>query len=537
MKITYLKNGKTHNTTESNSDLEVSVLDQDHRYTVNVIAKNDVTLVSVNNVIPFHVNFRDLYFLNGYQSWTDSHEYSLFKRLRNIDKSPHIISRMFAMKAYGDSYFYKYSIRKSHGYDFYYSKGKYESFIINLIPNTAYLVVEMIKDNRNLHLTSDVNGLKLKKGQVSTILDYYFFDNYQKGLEKFNEVYPKKNIEKLFGYTSWYNYYQNINEEIILRDLDALDSRFNLFQIDDGYETFVGDWLDVDKNKFPNGLKSIVERIHSKGYKAGLWLAPFVAEEKSKIFQEHQDWIKRDAKGKLVKSGGNWSGHYALDLEKKEVREYIKKCLEHYMSLGFDFFKLDFLYAAGLIPSDGETRSQTQRKAYQFLRDVLKDKIILGCGANIANSIDIFDYLRVGPDVSLIFDDVSYMRLFHRERISTKVTIQNTIYRSFFNQRLFANDPDVFLLRDGNIKLNSEQRKALTKINALFGSLLMTSDNISCYQKAQSEILNEALELFNKAEVISHETKGKTIKVIYKIDNKEHEFLYNTKKGVLVYER
>ena len=537
MKIAYLKNGKTYKTTASNSDLEVNVLNNDHRYTVNVSAKSDITLVSVNNVIPFHVNFRDLYFLNGYQSWTDSHEYSLFKRLRNIKKSPHIISKMFAMSAYGDSTFYKYSIRKSHGYDFFYSKGKHESFIINLIPNTAYLLIELIKDNRNLHLTSCVDGLKLAKGQSLTVLDYYFFDNYQKGLDKFNEVYPKKNIEKLFGYTSWYNYYQNINEGIILRDLEALDTRFNLFQIDDGYETFVGDWLDVDSNKFPNGLEPIVKRIHDKGYKAGLWLAPFVAEEKSKLFKEHNDWIKRDRKGKLVKSGGNWSGHYALDLDKEEVRNYIKKCLEHYMSLGFDFFKLDFLYACGLIPSEGETRSQTQRKAYQFLRDILKDKLILGCGANIANSIDVFDYLRVGPDVSLIFDDVSYMRLFHRERISTKVTIQNTIYRSFFNQRLFANDPDVFLLRDGNIKLNSEQRKALTKINALFGSLLMTSDNISGYHEEQSKILNESLNIFKNSEIVSFETKGKNIKVIYKVDNKEHEFLYNTKKGVLVYDR
>ena len=43
--------------------------------------------------------------------------------------------------------------------------------------------------------------------------------------------------KKLFGYTSWYNYYQNINESIILRDLDALDSRFELFQIDAATET------------------------------------------------------------------------------------------------------------------------------------------------------------------------------------------------------------------------------------------------------------------------------------------------------------
>ena len=280
-----------------------------------------------------------------------------------------------------------------------------------------------------------------------------------------------------------------------------------------------------------------MDKIHSRGFKAGLWLAPFVAEEKSKLFKEHKRWFKKDEKGKLVKSGGNWSGHYALDLSKKEVRDYIQKSLEHYMDLGFDFFKLDFLYAAGIVVDKNKTRSQTQREAYQFLRDVLKDKLILGCGANIANSIDIFDYLRVGPDVSLEFDDVAYMRMFHRERISTKVTIQNTIYRSFFNQRLFANDPDVFLLRDGNIKLSAQQRKSLTKINALFGSLLMTSDNIASYNADQNKVLQESLDIFKSGEVISYEAISNKIKVIYKVNNVQHELLYDTKKGVLLHDR
>ena len=81
-----------------------------------------------------------MYFLNGYQSWTDTKEYKLRERLRNIKKSPHIISHMFAMDKYGDASFYNYSIRKSHGYDVFYSKGKYESFIYNLNYKTAYLI-------------------------------------------------------------------------------------------------------------------------------------------------------------------------------------------------------------------------------------------------------------------------------------------------------------------------------------------------------------------------------------------------------------
>ena len=174
------------------------------------------------------------------------------------------------------------------------------------------------------------------------------------------------------------------------------------------------------------------------------------------------------------------------------------------MDLGVDFFKLDFLYAAALPQYEGKTRCMVQDEAYQLLRSILGDRLILGCGANIINSYEHFDYLRVGPDVSLDFDDVFYMRLFHRERVSTKITIQNTIYRSFMNNHLFGNDPDVFLLRDENIKLTLPQREALSKINALFGSVLMTSDDIATYDEEKKALLAEALHLFRDAKV-SHQ--------------------------------
>ena len=185
----------------------------------------------------------------------------------------------------------------------------------------------------------------------------------QEGMAQYLADFPGKPVEKLFGYTSWYNYYQNINEEIILRDLNALDSRFNLFQIDDGYETFVGDWLDVDTAKFPNGLKPILDNIHNRGFKAGLWLAPFVAEEKSKLFKEHNDWIKRDSKGKLVKSGGNWSGHYALDLDKQEV---MSEDLTHYHLICTMQLKLeDIVVAREKLEAVGLLRSYFKKEEVQ----------------------------------------------------------------------------------------------------------------------------------------------------------------------------
>ena len=534
MFVHYLVNNKHMKTSMSNMDMEVFSFHKDNRHVVSIKAKKDITLVSADTKIAFFVNYFDHYFLNGYQSWTDTKEFYLQKRLRNIKKSPHIITHMYAMDKYGDSSFYHYSINKSHGYDIFYARGKYECFLYSLNYSNAYLIIELIKNQRCLHLVSDIKGIELKKGEEINVFDYRYFNSYEEGIEGFNKDFPLLNKEKLFGYTSWYNYYQNINEEIILRDLDALDERFNIFQIDDGYESFVGDWLEIDQKKFPNGLEGIVDKIHSKGYKAGIWLAPFAVETNSKTFKEHQDWLVKDKHGKPLKTGGNWSGFYSLDIYNKDAREYIKKCLLHYVDLGFDFFKLDFLYACALLPTKGKSRSMSQKEAYHFLREVLKDKLILGCGANIIDSYEEFDYLRVGPDVSLIFDDAAFMRMFHRERISTKVTLQNTIYRHIFDQHLFGNDPDVFLLRDTNISLSKEQRKALITINALFGSVLMTSDNIASYDEEKKDVLSNALNLFKNAKVVSISRRGrKYIDIIYELDHKNHKLVYNTEKGVL----
>ena len=534
MRIVYFKNGKKHTAQSSNSDFTINEERVGNRTIIKLTAKEDVVLHKADVSYPCHINHKDLYFLNGYQSWTDTKEYKLSTQLRDIRKSPHIISHMFAMSAYGDANFYNYSIRKSHGYDVFYSKGTFESFIFSLNYKTAYLIIELIKDRSSIHLISDVEGLKVSKNQEVTVFDYCYYDNFEKGLYAFWDAFPIRNVKKVLGYTSWYNYYQNINEEIINRDLEALDSRFDVFQIDDGYETFVGDWLDVDSKKFPNGLKPIIDKIHSKGFKAGLWLAPFAAETKSRLFNEHPDWIRKDKKGHPIKAGGNWSGFYSLDLENPEVIDYIKKCLTHYMEMGVDFFKLDFLYAAALPNYEGKSRCQVQDEAYQLLRTTLKNKVILGCGANIINSYEHFDYLRIGPDVSLEFDDVFYMRMFHRERISTKVTIQNTIYRSFMNNHLFGIDPDVFLLRDDNIKLSKAQKEALSKLNALFGSLLFTSDNIATYDEEKKQLFDQVLNIFYNAHNRRYITKGDLIDITYELYGKPQHLVYNIKKGVFV---
>ena len=534
LSVSYIKDGLLIKTGSSNSDIEISEKEESGRYTVTVKAIEDITLECGQTVYNTKINDGDLYFLNGYQSWTDTKEFYLSEKEKNIKKSPKFVVDMFAMDKYGDSNFYEYSKNKLHGYDVFYSKGSCESFIYSLNYEKAYLIFEIDKKEKTLSLISDIKGLELKQGEEFTVFDFRHYNSYKEGIESFNLHFTSRQYEKVFGYTSWYNYYQNINEKIITRDLDALDSKFNLFQIDDGYETFVGDWLDVDKTKFPNGLKPIVKKIHEKGFKAGIWLAPFSVEEKSSVFANHKDWIKKDENGNLVKTGGNWSGFYPLDLDNEEAVSYIRKSLEYYMELGFDFFKLDFLYCASYLPYRGKTRCMVQNDSYNLLRDILKDRLILGCGANTLNSYGKFEYLRIGPDVSLEFDDVFYMRPFHRERISTKNTLQNTIYRSIFNGHLFGCDPDVFLLREENIKLNKKQKLSLITINSLFGSVLMTSDNVGEYNGEAKRLLENSLDIFFNAKEKEFRRDKEFICISYVLDGKKHELKYNTKKGELI---
>ena len=545
MELKYLFNGSLTSSKESSNIVLIEEVKKDNRVTITIKAKEDIELISALYNVPYSFTKKDLIFLNGYQSWTDTKETyfsereklskraARFKGELSFEKTKDNLLNKYAFDRYGDALFYPYSKHKLHGYDVFYVKGFKQCFSFNYNYKMAMLTYEIDKKKKSLNMYSDIKHFKLHKGEEFKIFDFAIYDNVEEGLKEFKTFFSLLEDKKILGYTSWYNYYQDIKEDIILRDLEGLDNRFNLFQIDDGYETFVGDWLDIDKKKFPNGLKDIVTKIHDKGFKAGIWLAPFVAEEKSKLYINHKELFKKDENGNPIKCGGNWSGFYVLDLENSEAISYIKKCLNYYMDLGFDFFKLDFLYAVSLPKYDKYTRAMITDYAYKLLRDTLKDKMILGCGALPIQSRGYFDYLRVGPDVSLIFDDVWFMRFAHRERISTKVTLQNTIYRSIFNRHIFLNDPDVFLLRSNNIKLSNKQKEAILIIDALFGSVLMTSDNIKDYDDNSNELLNYAFDLAKNAKDISYKRNGKYITLSYNIRGKNVITRYNTKKGVL----
>ncbi|MEG2721066.1 MAG: alpha-galactosidase, partial [Oscillospiraceae bacterium] len=337
------------------------------------------------------------------------------------------------------------------------------------------------KDLEGITINGEYTAFDLftKKGEYDEIFDSYF--------EAMN-IKPLTD-KKIKGYTSWYNYYQNINEEVILRDLDALCSKanglFDTFQIDDGYQVAVGEWLNVDKKKFPNGMKPIAQAIHKNNLQAGIWLAPFGIQHNSQLVKQHPDWLICNEKGKPICVGGNWGGFYAVDIYNEEVRDYIKKFFNVILNeWGYDLVKLDFLYAAAILPRNNKTRGEIMYDAIDLIREAVGDnKKILGCGVQMMPCFGKVEYMRIGADMSLNWKNSLSRKMMHREDVSTINALNNSIYRRHLNERAFLCDPDVFLIRDYNVKFTFEQRKLLAKFIKIFGGVIFTSDDVNRYNK------------------------------------------------------
>lgn len=480
------------------------------------------------------------FFVNGYQSWTTSREYKRGDRqfgLRSVSNLP------FARKqsgAVGDYHFTEYGKDLFHSFTYtYFINGEKVEVVGSLNERTGYTIMYADMRESVFAVVKDIEGLTVV-GEYELFDLVYCNGTYEEAFDKYFDAYPMKKtgrVDRLCGYTSWYNYYQNINEKIILRDLDGLKragESATIFQIDDGFETAVGDWT-IDKKKFPNGLAPIVDKIHEQGLKAGLWLAPFSAQFKAKVIKDHPDWIICNEKGKRVYGGVGWGGFYVLDIEKQEVRNYIKALFDTvFDEYGFDMVKLDFLYSACIIPRNNKTRGQLMCEAMDFLRECCRDKIVLGCGVPLGPCFGIVDACRISCDVENSFKDKYYVKVTNQEIISARNAMNNSIFRRHLNGRIMANDPDVFFLRDDGMKkakYNMTQKKLLARINNMFGSILFVSDNVGAYDDEKLEILLDAYKRFDGKVLSAQYLTDKDIRIEYEENGKVHKFVFDITTG------
>ncbi|MBP6812697.1 MAG: alpha-galactosidase [Saprospiraceae bacterium] len=507
------------------------------RYSVFLHPKQDVTVqrLEIQFELPLSPDAR--FFANGYQSWSES---QLLKVTEGIPRLRSIARRHMGL--YGDEHIkgiprgegylhsWTYTFVSRNAVPDQFPEQRSGIFCGSLSERTGFTLFLYDHHRGILTVRKDMDGLALKHSFPA--LDFWvgegeehaLFDAYFKACEV-----PPPTAPPAFGWTSWYNHFTDISEAVLLGNLesfcrtnfssseaqpqsvlkDDLDDgntlrnaelKFGLryFQIDDGWQTAVGDWLSV-KPAFPNGMQDIALKIKAKGLQPGLWLAPFVASAKSELVRRHPDWLLKDPKGRPIKVGWNpyWHGwYYALDFYHDGVREYLTGVFHTVLEKwGFELLKLDFLFAVAIAPPPGKTRGGVMWEAMEFIRHLVGRRRILACGVPLGSCFGLADYCRIGGDVHLAWRHSMLSFLHFRERVDTLASLHSTLSRWQLNGRAFQNDPDVFILRDGNQKLNPDQQQTLLTINALLGNLLFTSDDVGAYSEEQKAELEEALLL------------------------------------------
>ena len=158
------------------------------------------------------------------------------------------------------------------------------------------------------------------------------------------------------GWSSWNTYGVNINEALIKRQANAMVSKglkdvgFDHINIDDGFfggrNTETGELL-IHSKRFPNGLKPLVEYIHEKGLKAGIY---------------------SDA-------GCNTCGNYYNgDTQSVNVGFYHYDQHDadfYFLECGFDFIKIDF--CGGDAPQNSQRLALDPQERYTAISEAIKN--------------------------------------------------------------------------------------------------------------------------------------------------------------------
>lgn len=446
--------------------------------------------------------------LNGYQSWTDTAERSVWDKMRGLNRVPEFVKRRCALDGMGDYRFVEYTGRAGEMHAFSYAvfrRGDRCLLLASLDESQGFTLFRTDAFGGVVTADTEVPERMIAAGERVSLARYCVVSGSA------DEVYDRwfnlvgcvaRDNLALVGYTSWYRRFDRVDERGLLDDLKGAAAFFadhpmkgarRVFRLDAGY-CCAGDWMEVDRTRFPSGLDKLADRIRAQGLEPGLWIAPFACSAASRVAAEHPDWLLRDDRGRRVTVAPHWGGMLALNTRHPGVRDYVRRCVSTMTGVwGFSLLKADFLYAACMFPHDGMNRGQLMADALGLLREAAGEAcVVMGGGVPLSSAFGVLDYARVGCDVRPGWDGLLHMRLLHRERASAKNNIASTRGRCALDGRAFGIDPDVVTL-SGDTKLSAERRARAIEASSL-GSVLFTSDDMGAWNARQKAAFEGAFQ-------------------------------------------
>ena len=163
--------------------------------------------------------------------------------------------------------------------------------------------------------------------------------------------------------------------ERIFEEIDrAAELGVDLFVLDDGWEQTQGDWTP-NKERLPQGLAPIKEKLDRQGIKMGVWLSPMGIDSTTERYKQHPEWVIRDSEGNPILA--QW-GHPAFDFVGPFFDVFIEDC-KKLIDQGARFFKWDAIntfYSSlpDLDHGSGDHSEMERRARYEYLLPIYVTK-------------------------------------------------------------------------------------------------------------------------------------------------------------------
>lgn len=339
------------------------------------------------------------------------------------------------------------------------------------------------------------------------------------------------------GWCSWYQYFHDISERELRANLAlAADWLLEVFQLDDGYQTAIGDWRATN-DRFPSSLDQLADAIAAQGRVPGLWLAPFLAAPSSQLARSHPEWLARHREhlhpehppagttprpsarewgtSEPLRTWWNpaWGGGedgfvYGIDTTHPDVLEHLERLAADLVEAGFRYLKLDFTFSPsvdGVYADPSKTPAQRVRAGFDAIRRGAGDTtFLLGCGVPLAHVVGVVDGNRIGQDVAPLWSlqpSAEIVPGYLEVQPSTQLAYANTVNRSFMHRRLWCNDPDCIMLRQADTELSARAARTWAHTVALSGGMAFVSDDLSLLDADARKLLDEVITIGKRADL------------------------------------
>jgi alpha-galactosidase len=370
-------------------------------------------------------------------------------------------------------------------------------FFQNGAPRTLGCVLDY--GGKRLGPGQSVSGepLVLYRGEADAVLE-----RYTRAMAAAMDARPPETSP--VGWCSWYELYTSVSEVDMRANARALAAHPELgveyVQLDDGYQTAVGDWLSLNR-KFPGGLAALAADIRGRGFRAGIWTAPFFAGKRSRLLREHPGWFLADERDEPLQAAFHlgWKTRlYALDLSHPAVEAWLHDTFATLARWGFDYFKVDFLFAGirtGKRFDPGLSPVEAYRRGLGAIRAAIgPDRYLLGCGAPIGPSIGLVDGMRVSADVKEVWHEPLLAALARGTDIpSLRDSLRNNMTRAFMHRAWWVNDPDCLLVRDRRTELTRDEIHLMVTILGMTGGAVFLSDDLASVELARLDLATAIL--------------------------------------------